>query len=75
MELPRQNGFVSLETSEKLLRAISPEYPDVKTVLSGTAPGTRWRGLSRSEQLVMFRITADTCHSFTRSSYYGGCKS
>ena len=70
--IPTQSGFMNLEDSEKLLRAIFPNYPSLEPRYRRAKSGTDCPGQRRSEQLAMFYITAGTKVHTRRNSRHGG---
>ncbi len=60
--IPTENGFMRLEDSQKLLRAIFPNYPSLEPCY----PAPVWNRLpAQSGAIAMFYITAETCRTFT----------
>ncbi len=59
--IPTQSGFMNLKDSEKLLRAIFPNYPSLEPCHRPPSLEPIAQGQRRSEQLAMFYITAGTC--------------
>jgi hypothetical protein len=57
--IPTQCGFIRPEGSEKLFTSHLPKLSQPETVPSGATSGSDCPEQRRSEQLAMFRITAE----------------